>query len=133
MKRLIVYSLVVASSAAVLNLFAADKALPTVSVAPTKPKNIAYWQPAMGEGLGQMMLTKLSALSNIKVIESLALEDLRNAFMATVRDAEFLGEIAKLNFDLEPMPGEELQAFIAKDRPAALIERARDISKRSGN
>jgi curli biogenesis system outer membrane secretion channel CsgG len=32
----------------------------------------------MGEGLGQMMLTKLSALSNIKVIESLALEDLRN-------------------------------------------------------
>ncbi len=61
------------------------------------------------------------------------LEDLRNAFMATVRDAEFLGEIAKLNFDLEPMPGEELQAFIAEDRPAALIERARDISKRSGN
>jgi tripartite-type tricarboxylate transporter receptor subunit TctC len=61
------------------------------------------------------------------------LEELRNAFAATVRDAEFLGEIAKLNFDLEPMPGAELQAFIAKDRPAALIERAREIAKRNGN
>jgi curli biogenesis system outer membrane secretion channel CsgG len=32
----------------------------------------------MGEGLAQMMVTKLSALPNIKVLESLALEDLRS-------------------------------------------------------
>lgn len=59
--------------------FAADKPLPTVSVAPTKPKaNIAYWQPAMGEGLAQMMVTKLSELPNVKVLESLRLDDLRS-------------------------------------------------------
>jgi hypothetical protein len=50
-----------------------------------------------------------------------------------VRDEEFLNDIAKMNFDLEPLSGAELQAFIAKDRPASLIERAREISKRSGN
>ena len=65
--------ILIASSA-----FATDKVAPTVSVAPTKPKGVAYWQPAMGEGLAQLMVTKLSALSNMRVLESLALEDLRN-------------------------------------------------------
>ena len=78
MKNLLCCSLIAAVSAAASQTFAADKTAPTVSVAPTKNKGIAYWQPAMGEGLGQMLVTKLSALSNIKVIESLALEDLRS-------------------------------------------------------
>ena len=38
-----------------------------------------------------------------------------------------------MNFDLEPLSGAELQAFIAKDRPAALIERAKEIARRSGH
>jgi curli biogenesis system outer membrane secretion channel CsgG len=68
-----------ASFSLVCAAFAADKSLPTVSVAPTKPKaTIAYWQPAMGEGLAQMMVTKLSGLPNMKVLESLHLDDLRN-------------------------------------------------------
>ena len=53
--------------------------------------------------------------------------------MAMVKDSEFLADIAKLNFDLEPMSGAELQAFIAKDYPAALIERAKEIARKSGN
>ena len=60
-------------------------------------------------------------------------EELRTAFMATVKDADFLADIAKLNFDLEPMAGAELQAFIAKDYPPALIERAKEIARKSGN
>jgi tripartite-type tricarboxylate transporter receptor subunit TctC len=60
-------------------------------------------------------------------------DELRTAFMAMVQDAEFLADIAKLNFDLEPMAGADLQAFIAKDYPAALIERAKEIARRSGN
>src|ERR1700704_5792368 len=60
-------------------------------------------------------------------------EELRTAFMATVKDADFLADIDKLNFDLEPMAGAELQAFIAKDYPPALIERAKEIARRSGN
>src|SRR6478672_8229660 len=64
----------------IANASAADnKPLPTVSVAPTKPKaNIAYWQPAMGEGLAQMMVTKLSELPNMRVLETLHLDDLRS-------------------------------------------------------
>jgi hypothetical protein len=49
-----------------------------------------------------------------------------------VKDSEFLADIAKLNFDLEPMAGAELQAFIAKDYPAPLIERAKEIARKSG-
>ena len=60
-------------------------------------------------------------------------DELRTAFMAMVKDAEFLADIAKLNFDLEPMAGAELQAFIAKDYPPALIERAKEIARKNAN
>ena len=60
-------------------------------------------------------------------------EELRTAFMAMVKDSEFLADIARLNFDLEPMAGADLQAFIAKDYPSALIERAKEIARKSGN
>jgi len=60
-------------------------------------------------------------------------DELRAAFMAMVQDADFLADIAKLNFDLEPMAGAELQAFIAKDYPPALLERAREIARRNAN
>jgi tripartite-type tricarboxylate transporter receptor subunit TctC len=61
------------------------------------------------------------------------IDELRAAFMATVKDADFLADIVKLNFDLEPMAGSELQAFIARDYPPALIERAKEIARKSGN
>jgi tripartite-type tricarboxylate transporter receptor subunit TctC len=60
-------------------------------------------------------------------------EELRAAFVAMIKDSEFLADIARLNFDLEPMAGADLQAFIAKDYPPALIERAREIARKSGN
>src|SRR5258708_17546461 len=60
-------------------------------------------------------------------------DELRSAFMEMVNDSEFLAEIAKLNSDLEPLSGAQLQAFIAKDYPAALIERAREIARKIGN
>ena len=58
-------------------------------------------------------------------------DDLRAAFAAMVKDAEFLAEIARMNFDLEPLAGVDLQAFIAKDYPAPLVERAREIARRT--
>jgi tripartite-type tricarboxylate transporter receptor subunit TctC len=61
------------------------------------------------------------------------IEELRTAFMAMIKDGEFVADIAKLNFDLEPMAGADLQAFIAKDYPAPLIERAKEIARKSGN
>lgn len=66
----------VAVAALFLNLAGAAE-LPTVSVARTESGGVAAWQPAMGDGLAQMMITELSKLSNLKVIESVALEDLR--------------------------------------------------------
>jgi tripartite-type tricarboxylate transporter receptor subunit TctC len=57
-------------------------------------------------------------------------EELRTAFMAMVKDPEFLAEIAKLNFDLDPLSGVDLQAFFVQaDYPPALIERAKAVAK----
>ena len=61
-----------------LNGPAADKQIPTLSIAPTKAQDVAYWQPSMGDGLAQMMMTELNNLPNFKVLESLALDDLRS-------------------------------------------------------
>jgi curli biogenesis system outer membrane secretion channel CsgG len=60
-----------------LHAVAADKKIPTISVAPSKAQEVAYWQPTMGEGLAQMLVTEFNNLPNFKVLESLALDDLR--------------------------------------------------------
>lgn len=58
-------------------------------------------------------------------------KDLRNAFMATVKDPEFLAEVKKTDLDLNPLSGEELQKAIASavDIPPALAERARKLAE----
>jgi tripartite-type tricarboxylate transporter receptor subunit TctC len=57
-------------------------------------------------------------------------DELRTAFMAVVKDPEFLAEVANLNFDLDPLAGAELQDFFVKaNYPPALIERAKAIAK----
>src|SRR5215831_16063262 len=50
---------------------------PTIVVAKTEASNIAGWQPAMGEGLAEMLITELTKLTNFKVLESVALDDIR--------------------------------------------------------
>jgi curli biogenesis system outer membrane secretion channel CsgG len=55
---------------------ATAKTPPTISVARTGSA-IDFWQPAIGDGLAQMLITELSKLSNFTVLESVALEDLR--------------------------------------------------------
>jgi curli biogenesis system outer membrane secretion channel CsgG len=67
-----------AAMAGALQIQAAEtKAAPTISVAKTESTGVAYWQPAMGSGLAQMLITELSQLPNFKVLESVALDDLR--------------------------------------------------------
>jgi tripartite-type tricarboxylate transporter receptor subunit TctC len=61
-------------------------------------------------------------------------EELRTAFMAMVKDDELLAELARMNFDLDPLSGGELQAFFARaDYPPALLARAREIAKTAGH
>ncbi len=56
---------------------AQDAKPPTVVVAKTEASAVASWQPAMGEGLAQMIITELTKLPNVKVLESVGLDDLR--------------------------------------------------------
>ena len=60
-------------------------------------------------------------------------EELRSAFMAMVQSREFLADAARLNFELGPLSGAELQAFFGKDYSPALIERAKEVAKLAGN
>ena len=70
-------SLLVALALAPFSGPAADRQAPTISVAKTEASGVASWQPAMGEGLAHMIITEMANLPNFKVLESVALDDLR--------------------------------------------------------
>jgi curli biogenesis system outer membrane secretion channel CsgG len=92
--KIVVYSgyasLFLALALAPFQSQAADKKVPTISVAKTEGSGVATWQPAMGEGLAQMIITEMANLPNFKVLESVALDDLR-----TERALGESGEVAQ--------------------------------------
>jgi tripartite-type tricarboxylate transporter receptor subunit TctC len=53
---------------------------------------------------------------------------LREAFKRTMADAEFLEEARKVNYDVAPIYGEEIQAIVTRmlTTPPAIVEKARD-------
>ncbi len=53
---------------------------------------------------------------------------LRKAFMAAMRDKALLADAAALKLDIDPTPGEDLQALVAKlyAMPKEIVERAKD-------
>jgi tripartite-type tricarboxylate transporter receptor subunit TctC len=59
------------------------------------------------------------------------LEVLRRAFDATMKDAQFLEDAEKLGMEVNPVPGEDVQALVTKimATPADLAQRARDALK----
>ena len=54
-------------------------------------------------------------------------EALRKAFMATMTDPDLVAEAKRINLDIAPIPGEELQTLIAKlyATPQDIVEKAR--------
>jgi len=52
---------------------------------------------------------------------------LRDAFNAMIKDRDFIGDIQKLNVELDPLPGERVQELIARtlNVPQAVRERAK--------
>ena len=48
-----------------------------MSVAKTVATGVTQWQPSMGDGLAQMFITEFTKFNNFKVLESVALDDLR--------------------------------------------------------
>ena len=60
-------------------------------------------------------------------------DTLRAAFVAMLKDEAFLADAKKINFDIDAMPGAELQSFFAgASYPDPLIERAKAIAKQAG-
>ena len=55
---------------------------------------------------------------------------LRDAFLASVKDKDFLAEAAKMQLDVSPSTGEEVQAFVTRmyASPKAVVERAKAAS-----
>jgi tripartite-type tricarboxylate transporter receptor subunit TctC len=53
---------------------------------------------------------------------------LRTAFRQTMSDPAFLGDARKLNYDVDPVWGEDLQAIVARmlATPAAIVAKAKD-------
>ena len=53
---------------------------------------------------------------------------LRTAFMAMANDSAFRAEVAKLQIDASPTPGEAVQEFVTRmyGSPKAVIERAKE-------
>jgi hypothetical protein len=51
--------------------------------------------------------------------------------MAMVHDPNFISDLKKANLELDPLPGEQLQAAVASmgGLPSGLIERARRVSE----
>ena len=65
---------------AVSRLTAQDNNLPTLIVAPFSGDTtvIQYWQPAMGQGLSEMLVTELSRINKFQVLENSQLGELKN-------------------------------------------------------
>ena len=61
-------------------LRAQDDNLPTLFVAPFDgdTSHISYWQPALGEGLAEMLSTEITKTGKFQVLESTALESLKD-------------------------------------------------------
>jgi curli biogenesis system outer membrane secretion channel CsgG len=56
-----------------------DSSLPTIFVAPLDGDTFAVvgWQPALGQGLAEMLITELTKINKFQVLESTALEHLK--------------------------------------------------------
>jgi curli biogenesis system outer membrane secretion channel CsgG len=85
MKRNIRYILplfccAVICSATGTRALAADNELPSLIVAPFSGDkvNIQYWQPALGEGLSEMLITEIGKMNKFQVLETTQLETLKD-------------------------------------------------------
>jgi tripartite-type tricarboxylate transporter receptor subunit TctC len=60
------------------------------------------------------------------------LQMLRRAFMETLRDPDLLADAAKMNLDVDPMSGEEVQSLVQKiyASPPSLLQSVREAIKR---
>jgi curli biogenesis system outer membrane secretion channel CsgG len=77
--RLTLITCVIALTATV-SIATAQNSLPTLIVAPFSGDrtHIQYWQPALGEGLAEMLITELSKINKFQVLETTQLDVLKD-------------------------------------------------------
>jgi curli biogenesis system outer membrane secretion channel CsgG len=73
-------SALILTAVGISRALADDEGLPTVFVPPFSGDTtaIAYWQPALGAGLSEMLITELGKLNKFQVLESTQLEALKD-------------------------------------------------------
>lgn len=74
-----------------------DSSLPTLIVKPLDGdlSQVQGWQPALGEGLAEMLVTDLSRLNKFELLESSALKDLKDEI--DMGDAGYVGKEEKVD------------------------------------
>lgn len=74
----------------------AQSSMPTIFVAPLEgdTSQIMAWQPALGEGLAEMLITELGKINKFQVLESTALEHLKDEIR--LGDDGFVGQDEKV-------------------------------------
>jgi tripartite-type tricarboxylate transporter receptor subunit TctC len=88
---------------------------------PDPSRRLATLMLASGQLGRPMMATPGVPADRVKI--------LRDAFNATMKDSEFLADIDKRQFDLDPVPGEELEKIV-KDvmtQPPDIVERMKKL------
>ncbi|MBI3414689.1 MAG: hypothetical protein HY043_05110 [Verrucomicrobia bacterium] len=80
-----------------LRVLAEDNALPTIFVAPLDGDltQIQGWQPALGEGLAEMLITEIGKLNKFQMLESTAIEHLKAEIK--LGDDGFVGKDEKVD------------------------------------
>ena len=88
------------------------KPLPTLFVAPLEgdASQVMAWQPALGEGLAEMLITELGRLGKFQVLESTALKELSDEIK--------LGESGYVNEQERP---NLMELLSLSDEPLALL------------
>ena len=88
---------------------------------PDPSRRLATLMLASGQLGRPMMATPGVPADRVKI--------LRDAFNATMKDSEFLTDIDKRQFDLDPVPGEELEKIVkdVMSQPPDIIERMKKL------
>lgn len=96
MKAPLTIALVIALAGAAQAQDSTVKSLPTLVVAPLDGdvSAILGWQPALGEGLAEMLITELNRLKKFQILESTGMKDLINEIQ--LGEAGYVGQQEKV-------------------------------------
>ena len=125
MKRVFILLLIVLA----WTMRAEDAAQPTLFVAPLEGDlaQIQGWQPALGQGLAEMLITELGKLNKFQMLESTALEHLKEEIK--LGDDGFVGKDENTAEDLTLKKGANVLRFTVLNGGNPMAAAARFLDK----